>query len=162
MINEYRDPSSIYDLSRRVGLWGYMSDVVIHDSPWLGLGYTAATRVLGAEFDPDLAAGHSIFFEVFVGGGFLSLGVFIVLFIRLGSYVVKALRSSKDANVFAVCSLFLYALIMGAVGETIDAGPFGLTFWMVTSMLPLLIVSQRVAPISRTISRRSLPTPHML
>ena len=163
VINEYRDPGSIYDLSRRVGLWSYMSDVVIHDSPWLGLGYTAATRVLGAEFDPDLAAGHSIFFEVFIGGGFLSLGVFIALFIRLGSYVVKVLRTSKDASVFAVCSLFLYALIMGSVGETIDTSPFALTFWMVTSMLPLLIVSLRARSTSRTIAiHPSHPTPHTL
>jgi len=163
LINEYRDPGSIYDLSRRVGLWAYMSDVVMHDSPWLGLGYTAATRVLGAEFDPDLAAGHSIFFEVFIGGGFLSLGVFIALFIRLGSHAVKALRRSRNANVFAVCSLFLYALIMGAVGETIDTSPFALTFWMVTSMLPSLIASPCAADMSRRIpSRRSLAAPHML
>jgi hypothetical protein len=163
LINEYRDPGSIYDLSRRVGLWAYMSDVVIHDSPWLGLGYIAATRVLGAEFDPDLAAGHSIFFEVFVGGGFLSLGVFIVLFIRLGSHVVKALRRTRDANVFAICSLFLYALIMGAVGETIDTGPFALTFWMVASMLPSLIVSLCAADRSRRVlSGRSVAALHML
>jgi O-antigen ligase len=161
MINEYRDPGSIYDLSRRVGLWAYMSDVVIHESPWLGLGYTAATRVLGTEFDPDLAAGHSIFFEVFVGGGFLSLAAFIVLFVRLGSYMVKALRRSREANVFAVCSLFLYALIMGAVGETIDTSPFALTFWMVTTMLPLLTISARATSTSRRIvSRRSVASPY--
>jgi hypothetical protein len=143
LISQFRDPDSIYDLSNRVGLWSYMSDIVIHESPWLGLGYTAATRTLGAEFDPELASGHSIFFDVFIGGGFISLAVFLALFIRLGCYSVRLLRFSKDGRVFAVCSLFLYVLIMGAVGETIDTSPFGFTFWMVASMLPMLIVSQR-------------------
>lgn len=149
VISQYRDPDSIYDLSNRIGLWTYMSDVVTKESPWLGLGYTAATRTLGAEFDPDLAAGHSIFFDVFIGGGFISLAFFLCLFLRLGYYSVKLLRLSKDARVFAVCSLFLYVLIMGCVGETIDTSPFGFTFWMVTSMLPMLayaLLRKRGAP----------------
>jgi len=143
VISQYRDPDSIYDLSNRVGLWTYMTDTVMQESPWLGLGYTAATRALGAEFDPDLAAGHSIFVDVFIGGGLISLAVFLALFIRLGYYSAMLLRYSKDARVFAVCSLFLYLLIMGSVGETIDTSPFGFTFWMVTSMLPMLIAAQR-------------------
>lgn len=159
VISQIRDPESIYDLSNRVGLWSYMSDAVMRASPWLGLGYTAATRILGAEFDPDLAAGHSIFFDVFIGGGFISLAVFVALFIRLGYYSVRLLRFSKDPRIFAVCSLFLYVLIMGAVGETIDTSPFGFTFWMVTSMLPMLVVSQRVGNVAQGIPLLHAPIP---
>jgi O-antigen ligase len=138
-LNQYRDPDSIYDLSDRLGLWAYMSNAVLSQSPWLGLGYTAATRQLGVEFHPDFGSGHSIFFDVFIGGGIVSLTIFIALFLVLGFYVVKLLRKSRNANAFAVCSLFLYILVMGAVGESIDTGPFGFTFWLLISMLPLLV-----------------------
>jgi hypothetical protein len=137
-INQYRDPDSIYDLSDRLGLWAYMSNAVLGQSPWLGLGYTAATRQLGMEFHPDFGSGHSIFFDVFIGGGIVSLVVFILLFLLLGSYVVRLLRRTRGASCFAACSLFLYVLIMGAVGESIDTGPFGFTFWLLLSILPLL------------------------
>jgi O-antigen ligase len=152
VIGQLRDPDTIYDLSSRVGLWTYMSDAVMRESPWLGLGYAAATRVLGTEFNPELGVGHSIFVDVYVGGGILSLMVFLLLFIRLGNCSVTLLRSTKDPTVFAVCSLFLYVLIMGSVGETIDTSPFGFTFWMITSMLPPLVASARAKDARHSVS----------
>ena len=143
---EYRDPDSVYELSSRLGLWAYMSDAVLKDSPWLGLGYTAATRQLGMEFNPSLGSGHSIFFDVFIGGGLLSLTVFLLLFIVLGFHCFKILRSTRDATAFAICGLFFYVLIMGAMGETIDTTPFGFTFWMIVSMLP--VVASRLSPVT--------------
>jgi len=138
-INKFRDPDSVYDLSDRLGLWTYMSDAVLSQSPWFGLGYTAATRQLGLEFHPDLGSGHSIFFDVFIGGGIISLIVFLLIFCALSIYVAKLLRSTDNAYCFAACGLFIYVLIMGSVGESIDTGPFGFTFWVLISLLPLLV-----------------------
>jgi O-antigen ligase len=151
----YRDPDSVYELSSRLGLWAYMSDAVLKDSPWLGLGYTAATRQLGLEFNPNLGSGHSIFFDVFIGGGLLSLAVFLLLFLVLGYHSMKLLRRTTDATAFAISGLFFYVLIMGSMGETIDTSPFGFTFWMIVSMLP--IVTARLSPNTLSQVGTSLP-----
>jgi O-antigen ligase len=156
-IAEYRDPDSVYELSSRVGLWTYMSDAVLKKSPWLGLGYTAATRQLGLEFDPSLGTGHSIFFDVFIGGGILSLTVFLVLFIALGHHSIKLLRRTRNGTAFAICALFLYVVFMGSMGETIDTSPFGFAFWMTVSMLP--IVSSYLNP--HAVSEVGTPVPPM-
>jgi O-antigen ligase len=151
----YRDPESVYEMSSRLGLWAYMSDAVLKDSPWLGLGYTAATRQLGLEFNPNLGSGHSIFFDVFIGGGLLSLAVFLLLFLVLGYHSIKLLRRTRDATAFAISGLFFYVLIMGSMGETIDTSPFGFTFWMIVSMLP--IVTARLSPNTLSQVGTSLP-----
>ena len=137
-LGKFRDPDSVYDLSDRLGLWTYMSDAVLSQSPWFGLGYTAATRQLGLEFHPDLGSGHSMFFDVFIGGGIVSLTAFGTLLFALGIYASKLLRQTDDSYAFAACCLLLYILIMGSVGESIDTGPFGFTFWTLVSLLPLL------------------------
>jgi len=135
-LSEYRDPDSVYELSSRLGLWAYMSDAVLKDSPWLGLGYTAATRKLGLEFDPSLGSGHSIFLDVFIGGGLVTLTVFLLLLVVLGYHSIRVLRSTRNGTAFAISGLLFYVLIMGSMGETIDTSPFGLTFWILVSVLP--------------------------
>jgi O-antigen ligase len=159
-LNQLRDPDSVYDLSDRLGLWAYMTNAVLGHSPWLGLGYTAATRQLGMEFHPDFGSGHSIFFDVFIGGGIVSLAVFILLFLVLAYYLIKLLRTKRNASAFAACSLFLYILIMGSVGESIDSGPFGFTVWTLVSLLPLLATdpASEARPVeSRIVLCRSTP-----
>lgn len=164
-ISKFRDPDSVYDLSDRLGLWTYMSDAVLSQSPWFGLGYTAATRQLGLEFHPDLGSGHSMFFDVFIGGGIVSLSVFGALLFALGIHGSKLLRLTNDSCCFAVCSLLLYILIMGSVGESIDTGPFGFTFWTLVSLLPLLahkFAAERASGIRVSHSGRMRPLqPHL-
>jgi O-antigen ligase len=90
------------------------------------------------EYDPELGSGHSIFLDVFVGGGLLSLIVFVVLVVVLTVRTVKLLRNRNDAVSFAVGSLFLVFLLFAFVGEDIDSSPFGFTFWALVTMLSLI------------------------
>src|SRR5690242_59698 len=57
-LSKYRDPGSISSLSDRVGLWRHLADVTMHRSPWLGLGYYAASRIYGPEYNPGLGTAH--------------------------------------------------------------------------------------------------------
>jgi hypothetical protein len=135
---ELRDTESLYTLSARTGLWAYFIAETLSTSPWLGLGYVAGARDLGMNYEYQLGSGHSIFFDVFVGGGLLSLTVFLLLFIQLSFMAYKLLRRRPDAVSFAVCSLFLAVLIPGLVGGDIDTSPSGFTFWSLVTILPLI------------------------
>jgi len=137
-LSEYRDPDTVYTLTGRVGLWAFLISSTVTGSPWLGFGYLAGTRNLGMEYDPELGSGHSIFLDVFVGGGLLSLIVFVVLVVVLTVRTVKLLRNRNDAVSFAVGSLFLVFLLFAFVGEDIDSSPFGFTFWALVTMLSLI------------------------
>ncbi len=145
-LSDLRDPETVFTLSGRLGLWAFLGSATLTRSPWLGFGYLAGTRDLGMQYDPELGSGHSIFFDVFVGGGILSITVFVVLIIMLAVKAVKLLRKRNDAVSFAVGSVFLVVLLFAFVGEDIDSSPFGFTFWALVTMLPLLAsaVARRV------------------
>jgi O-antigen ligase len=137
-VSDMRDPETVFTLSGRLGLWAFLASATLTRSPWLGFGYLAGTRDLGMQYDPELGSGHSIFFDVFVGGGILSLAVFLVLVVILAVKAVKLLREKTDAISFAVGSVFLVVLLFALIGEDIDSSPFGFTFWALVTMLPLL------------------------
>jgi O-Antigen ligase len=144
-----RDPESVSDLSGRLGLWAYLGTTTLTQSPWLGLGYLAASREIGMQYNPELGSGHSIFFDVFVGGGIITECVFVALVIVLLVQAIRLLRRKDDAVSFAVGTLTLAAIVIGAVGADIDSSPFGFTFWGLVTMLPLLQgVPERVPRIS--------------
>jgi O-antigen ligase len=154
-LSEFRDPESIYTLSGRFGLWAFLVTATLNGSPWLGFGYLAGTRDLGMQYDPELGSGHSIFLDVFVGGGFLSLCVFVVLIVVLVLRTVKLLRKRNDAVSFAVVSVFLVVLLFAFVGEDIDSSPFGFTFWALVTLLPLL-GSPTARPLDSAVPSRSI------
>jgi O-antigen ligase len=135
-LDRFRNPESVWDLSARIGLWTYLTDNVWQRSKWLGLGYAAGTRVLGLEFNPDLGTGHSIYFDVFVGGGLLGLFTFLFLVVLLAVLAYKCFRDDPSAVSFAVCSLTLFIIIFGTIGAEIDTSPFAFTFWCLLSALP--------------------------
>lgn len=137
-MNVVRDPQTVSDLNGRLGLWAYLGTVTLSQSPWLGLGYLAASRSIGMEYDPQLGSGHSIFFDVFVGGGIVTEAVFIVLVIAMIVYAIKLLRKKRDAESFGAASLLIVVVMIGAVGASIDSTPFGFLFWGLVTMLPLL------------------------
>ncbi len=162
-ISELRDPESIYTLSERLGLWAHFTTGTLTQSPWLGLGYLAGSRELGMQYDPLLGSGHSIFFDVFVGGGILSISVFLLLFIILSVHATKLFRERKDAVSFTVSSLFLMIFLFGFIGEDIDSSPFGFTFWCLVTMLPFLRNCSaasfvRSAPQMRPLRLQHLPS----
>lgn len=137
-MNVVRDPQTVSDLNGRLGLWAYLGTVTLSQSPWLGLGYLAASRSIGMEYDPQLGSGHSIFFDVFVGGGIVTEVVFIALVIAMIVYAIKLLRKKRDAESFGAACLLVTVVLIGAVGASIDSTPFGFLFWALVTMLPLL------------------------
>ncbi len=157
-LSDMRDPETVFTLSGRLGLWAFLASATLTRSPWLGFGYLAGTRDLGMQYDPELGSGHSIFFDVFVGGGILSLAVFLVLIIILAVKSVKLLRARKDAVSFAVGSVFVVVLLFAFVGEDIDSSPFGFTFWALVTMLPLL-GSQAVRSIPSSVPGQAIGSP---
>ncbi len=137
-LDRYRDPANVYTLSDRLGLWAYLTESVMSRSPIIGLGYVAGTRTLGPEYNADLGSGHSIFFEVFVGGGLLGLAVFLALLSMLGIYALRKMKAHGRATDFTLCALFVATVLMGTVGGELDSTPYAFTFWGLVAALPLL------------------------
>lgn len=136
-IDMVRNPQTASDLNGRLGLWAYLGTETLSRSPWLGLGYLAASRQIGMDYNPELGSGHSIFFDVFVGGGIITEVAFIVLVVAMIVYAIKLLRRKRDARSFGVASLLIAVVLIGAVGASIDSTPFGFIFWALVTMLPL-------------------------
>ncbi len=144
---QYRDPESISTLSDRVGLWTYLSTVTIQRSPLLGLGYYAASRIYGPQYNADLGTAHSMFFETFAGGGVPAITVLLILCGVMASDAVRVFFYGSTNLSFLVGILFLLTLVSGFMGATVDSGPTAVTFWSLAAMLPSLrrrLVSDRV------------------
>ena len=82
-----RERDSVETMSDRLPLWQHLTTVVMRESPIVGMGYYAASRVVATEYNPLLGNAHSVFFEVLVGGGILGSGpvpraVYIVGLVR--------------------------------------------------------------------------------
>jgi O-antigen ligase len=137
-LSQYRQPEDIANLGDRLGLWRYLSNVTLTQSPWLGLGYYSASRVYGPQYNPDLGNAHSMFLEILLGGGVLSFALFTVLCVTLSVYAAYLLFKNGDRFSFAIASLFFATLIFGSMGDEIDSGPVALCFWYSVAALPLL------------------------
>jgi hypothetical protein len=137
-LNSERQAEDIWTLSDRIGLWGYLIDTTMTQGPWLGLGYFAASRIYAPEYNPGLGTAHSAFMEVYVGGGLLSLAVFVSIWILLAWKIAKLYLSRSDRTEFAIVALFCAALFLNAIGGELQADPAGLCFWSVLASLPFL------------------------
>jgi O-antigen ligase len=137
-ISQYRQPQDVANLGDRLGLWSYLSNITLTQSPWLGLGYYSASRVYGPEYNPGLGSAHSMFFEILVGGGVLTFALFMALCIMLSVYAANLLYRNRDRFSFAVATLFFASIIFGSMGDEIDSGPVAMCFWYSASALPLL------------------------
>jgi hypothetical protein len=132
-----RDSKSIATLSDRLGLWAYLADVMLRESPWTGLGYFAAGRIYGLKYHANLGEAHSAFAEVFVGGGILSLAVLVLLWFILFVYAAHILLRTNDRISFAASSLLVSVFLLTVVGwGELSAGPAGMTFWCLAAILP--------------------------
>jgi hypothetical protein len=136
--SQYRNPESISTLSDRVGLWTYLSTVTLQKSPLLGLGYYAASRIYGPEYNSDLGTAHSMFIETFAGGGLVAITILVALCILMSADAVHVfLRGNTDLS-FVAGILFLITLISGFMGATVDSGGTAITFWFLAASLPVL------------------------
>ena len=137
-LNSRRAVEDIWTLSDRLGLWAYLVEATITRGPWLGLGYFAASRVYAPEYNPGLGTAHSAFMEVYVGGGIISLVVFLCIWLVLATKVTRLYLHRPDRTGFAIVSLFWAALFLNAVGGELQADPAGCCFWSVVAALPLV------------------------
>jgi hypothetical protein len=157
LLNEFRDPSSVWTLSDRLALWGFFIAKTLLGSPWIGLGYFSGTRVLGLDFDPELGAGHSIFFDIFVGGGLIALFFFTWLVLRMCHDVYRLHRHRKNLSVFTALSLFLVVIFNDLIGSSLDMGGTALTFWILVTALPLFGKALATAKSTQVVRALSPP-----
>lgn len=150
-LQDYRSTGSIWTLSDRTGLWLYLAGTTIARSPWIGLGYYSASRVFGPEYNPGLGTAHSMFVEVFAGGGLLSLIPLLVLCILLSYHSARMILTGTTRGELTCGTLFLAALAFGAMGADFGFGPVGITFWTLATAIPLLS--------KRSVPRRARVTP---
>jgi O-Antigen ligase len=147
-LSQYRDPESVSTLSDRVGLWTYLSNVTLQKSPLLGLGYYAASRTYGPQYNADLGTAHSMFIETFAGGGFPAITILVILCIVMSADVIRLFLRGNTNLLFVVGILFLLILMFGFIGATVDSGPAAITFWSLAACLPVLrrsLLSDHVA-----------------
>jgi O-antigen ligase len=137
-LSQYREPRDIANLGDRLGLWRYLTDVTMTQSPWLGLGYYSASRIYGPQYNPGLGSAHSMFFEILSGGGVLCFLSFLALCALLSMYAAYLLYKNRDPFTFATVALFLATIIFGSMGDEIDSGPVAMCFWYSATALPLL------------------------
>ncbi len=148
-LNTQRQAEDMWTLSDRVGLWGYLIDATVTQGPWLGLGYFAASRIYGPEYNPDLGTAHSAFVEVYAGGGLLSFAVFLCIWILLAARIGKLYLSRPDVIGFALVALFCAALFLNSMGGELEADPAGFAFWCVLAALPLLASGSERASLTK-------------
>lgn len=135
-LSQYRDPQTLSTLGDRIGLWRYLTDVTLRQSPWFGLGYYSASRVHGPEYNAWLGTAHSMFFEVLSGGGLVSFALLLALCVALSTYAVRLLSPRSGRFSFAIAALFIACLLFGSTEETIDSGPVAICFWCSAAILP--------------------------
>ena len=135
---EYRTSEGIWTLSDRVGLWAYLTQVTLTQSPWFGLGYYSASRIYAPEYNEGLGTAHSMFIELFVGGGIISLFLFLVVCGLMTYQAVRLTRKRPGLLDITAVSLFVACLAFGFVGSDIDSGPVAVTFWSLSSILVVL------------------------
>jgi hypothetical protein len=148
-LQAYRSTASIWTLSDRTGLWLYLTGITVARSPWIGLGYYSASRVFGPEYNPGLGTAHSMFVEVFAGGGLLSLIPLLTLCILLSYQALQLILRATTRVEFACGTLFFATLAFGAMGADFGFGPVGMTFWILAAAIPILpkrLALLRMAP----------------
>jgi hypothetical protein len=134
-----RDSGSIETMSDRIPLWQSLTDVVMRQAPWTGLGYYAASRVWAADFNPGLGNAHSTFFEILLGGGIVAAGVYVGLCALLLWYAGRLLSvASRQPEVIAGVGLVAVTLLLGITSLAAHVGPSGFTFWSLPALLPAM------------------------
>ena len=145
-----KDPESVSTMSDRIPLWQYLTSVVMRESPLTGLGYFAATRVYGPQYNPGLGNAHSVFFEVLVGGGILGATLYLLLCGALVWFAVRLLALARGRpSAVAAAGLLAVVLLSGITQiEALHPGPLGFTVWSMTALLPGLLREASLAKIA--------------
>lgn len=151
-----RDEKTVSTMSARVPLWNYLMDITLRESPLIGLGYQSAVRILGPQFLPNIGNAHSVFVEIFVGGGIFGIVLFSLLYISFGLYSVNLMLNwRRSALALSVVGLFAVNAIMSITNiEGITPGPVGFTFWSLTALFPAVLDELRA---TQSTAKRNQP-----
>jgi hypothetical protein len=76
--------------------------------------------------------------EVYVGGGFVTLLAFLLIWFVLSWRVLRLYFTRPGRTEFAIVALFCAALFLNAVGGELQADPAGFCFWCVVAAVALL------------------------
>jgi O-antigen ligase len=137
-LEQYRSEDSVGTLTGRTDLWVYLVGVTIVRSPLIGLGYFSASRILGPDFNPGMGTAHSMFVEVLLGGGLLSLIPLVALCLLLSFGAFQLLSKGRTQIEFTCGVMFIVTLALGAMGGDIAFGQVGITFWSLAAAIPAL------------------------
>jgi hypothetical protein len=135
-----RERDSVENLSDRIPLWQYLTTEVMTESPLTGMGYYAASRVLGPQYNRGLGNAHSTPVEVLVGGGLIALVLYVLLCASLIWFAARLLLIARGhPAAVAASGLLLVNLVMGfTTPAALQPGPLGFVFWMLPAILPRL------------------------
>jgi len=161
-LSEYRTSEGIWTLSDRLGLWAYLTGVTLTKSPWFGLGYYSASRIYAPDYNEGLGTAHSMFIELLVGGGLVSLLLFFLVCALMTYQTIRLARKRPRLMDITAVSLFVACFAFGFVGSDIDSGPVGVTFWSLSSILVALCGSStiRVKPSHNLLEPLRYPAGH--
>jgi O-antigen ligase len=135
-----RERDSIDTMSDRLPLWEHVTAVVMRESPLIGMGYYAASRIVAPQYNPGLGNTHSTFFEILVGGGIIGAVLYVLLCAILVWFAVRLLLLAPgEPMAVATAGLLFVALAMGiTTPASVQPGPLGFAFWSTTALLPRL------------------------
>ena len=156
-LNAERKVEDLLTLSGRLGLWNYLIETTLARGPWFGLGYFVASRIYGPEYNPGLGTAHSAFLEVYVGGGILSLVIFVSIWALMGWKVFKLYLTRPGKTGFAIVGLFCAALFLNAIGGELQAEAAGFCFWCIVAAV-ISLPSESPSPTTAPIRSPFLPT----
>src|SRR5262249_20815768 len=158
-LEEFRATESIWSLTGRTDLWFYLSQVALTKAAWTGLGYYSASRLLGIDFNPGMGTAHSIFVEVLLGGGLLSLIPCLGLCFSIVRPAFRLLSRNRSELEFTAGALYLITLTIALLGGDFAAGEIGITFWSLTAAIPLMSRSASLARPASDSAAHGLPPP---
>jgi O-antigen ligase len=144
-LQEYRTTDSIWSLTGRTDLWLYLVDIALTKSAWIGLGYYSASRILALDFNPGMGTAHSVFVEILLGGGLLSLLPCMALCFLLIRRALQFLSKQRTDLEFACGALFMVTMTLGLLGGDIGYGEVGITFWSLAAAIPAMHLQRSMA-----------------
>ena len=162
-LQEYRATDSIWSLTGRTDLWLYLVDIALTKSAWIGLGYYSASRILALDFNPGMGTAHSVFVEILLGGGLLSLIPCMALCFWLIRRALQFLSKKRTDLEFACGALFIVTMTLGLLGGDIGNGEVGITFWSLAAAIPAMYRQPSMVQQNSTLPRvtklaRATPT----
>jgi O-antigen ligase len=151
-----REEESVETMSDRIPLWQHLTTTVMREAPLTGLGYYAASRIVGPQYNPALGDAHSVFLEILVGGGLLGMALYLMLCTSLLWFALRLLGvGSGEPHTMAAVGLLVVTLLIGVTSsQALQPGPVGFSFWSMTALLPAI---WRETSRGRAISQLRLP-----